>query len=312
VVDNGSNLSEGEVKHLINDCVILRNPCNLGFAGGCNVGLRYSDAPYVVLLNNDTQVTRGWLSRLVEVMEEDRRIGVCQPKLLSLRYPGHFDYAGGMGGLIDLLGYPFAIGRLFKKLEPDRGQYDGRYDIFWASGTACMIRRSVLDEVGLLDEEFFAHMEEIDLNWRMQLAGYRVVSTSESVVYHQSGWTLAHESFRKIYLNHRNNWVMLLKNYQAANLLWIVPWRLLLDVLTIGASLLMGQWKRAWAVLRAFFYILTHLGPIVRKRLATQKLRRVSDSLLTRRMYRGSVVLQHFVWGKWQTRSLKGALHPWR
>ncbi len=311
IVDNGSDLQESRVAEILPRFRIVKNARNLGFAGGCNAGLRQVHTPYAVLLNNDTEVGANWLSSLVAFMEENPRVGACQPKILSLRFPGQFDYAGGMGGLLDRFGYPFAIGRIFDFLEEDTGQYDGHFSVFWASGTAMMLRMAALEKTGLLDEDFFAHMEEIDLCWRLHLTSYEVASVSESVVYHYSGYSLGHEAHRKMYLNHRNNWVMLLKNYAWRTLLWLVPMRLFFEGATLTVSILKRDFKRAWAVVRALGFVFLHIGKIGKKHREVQKQRQVSDLRIFEKLYRGSIVWQYFVRGRKRVSELKGCL-VWR
>ncbi len=311
IVDNGSDLEESRVAEILPEFQILKPEKNLGFAGGCNAGLRQVSAPYAILLNNDTEVGADWLAPLVLFMEVHSDVAACQPKILSMRFPGRFDYAGGMGGLIDRFGYPFALGRIFDTLEQDRGQYEGHFHVFWASGTAMMLRMAVLDQVGLLDEDFFAHMEEIDLCWRMHLSGHSVASVSESTVYHYSGYSLGHEAHRKMYLNHRNNWVMLLKNYAWRTLLWLVPLRLFFEGLTFVASVVKLDFKRAWAVFRALGFLLLHLEKLFEKHRAVQQLRRISDLQIFEKMYRGSIVWQYFVLGRKRVSELKG-YRVWR
>lgn len=308
IVDNGSDLSAEKVSAILPDCQIIKTSVNLGFAGGCNTGLRRVKTTYALLLNNDTEVRGNWLLPLVRCMEEFPDVGACQPKILSMRFSGKYDYAGGMGGLIDRFGYPFAIGRIFDSLETDQNQYKGRYRIFWASGTAMIIRMRALQKVGLLDEDFFAHMEEIDLSWRLHLVNYRVASDSESVVYHYSGYSLGHEAYQKMYLNHRNNWVMLLKNYSAQTLLWLVPVRFLFESVTLVFSLAKLDYKRAWAVVRAIGFVVGHSVRIYKKHRAVQSIRRVPDSAIFREMYGGSIVLEHFLFGVNRVCDLKGTL----
>lgn len=309
VVDNGSDLSLSRVQGIIPRVQVVCPGRNLGFAGGCNAGIRHAQGKYVVLLNNDTVVDEDWLSPLVTALESDDSLAAAQPKILSLWHTGFFDYAGGMGGLMDLFGYPFVIGRIFESIEKDQGQYDRHFQIFWVTGTACLWRRSVLQQIGMLDADFFAHMEEIDLNWRAQLLGYRVVSISESLVYHYSGWTLSHQAYRKMYLNHRNSLIMMLKNYDGANLLWIFPYRILAEWVTVLFAMVKLDFKRVLAVPHAFLYILLHLPSIIRKRCVVQSKRQVSDTMLMRRLYRGSLVWQYFILRKRYVSELEGVLH---
>jgi len=177
--------------------------------------------------------------------------------------------------------------------------------IFWASGTATLIRKSVLDEVGSFDEVFFAHMEEIDLNWRMHLAGYRVVAVPEAIVYHDAGSTLKPDSPKKIYLNHRNSMVMILKNYGLKNLLWIIPVRVSLEFLTIVYALLKLDFVRLKGSFLALIYVLFNFFRIIGKRKQVHRLRKVPDSEIFTKMYRGSIVFEYFVRGICRARDLK-------
>ncbi|NTV46506.1 MAG: glycosyltransferase family 2 protein, partial [Chlorobiales bacterium] len=254
---------------------------NLGYAGGCNYGFGKTAGKYVVFLNNDTEQEPDWLLKLVEFAETDDQIGALQPKILSIQARDRgervFDYAGAAGGLIDNLGYPYSRGRVFDTLEEDRGQYDTISEIFWASGTAMFMRRSVGDAVGLFDEDFFAHMEEIDLCWRMLLAGYKVYAVPQSVVYHYGGATLAMGNPRKVYLNHRNNIVMLIKNRALTRLMLNLPVRVTLEV----ASMLYYQKKQgkefSMTVLRALGWNMKHVRNTWVKRRQVQALRKKSD-----------------------------------
>ena len=308
LIDNGCD--DGSIRiagQRFPDLKILKTGSNLGFAGACNLGLKTAKGKYAALLNNDAVVTSEWLNPLVQVMERDPLVAACQPKILSLDSPEKFDYAGAAGGFLDVLGYPFCRGRIFSTLEPDRHQYDDEADIFWASGACCLLRMSTLSEIGLLDEQFFAHMEEIDLNWRMHLAGYRVVAVPSSVVYHQAGSTLHASSPRKTYLNHRNGLLILLKNYSPARLLAFLPVRFLLDVVEALRSLLSLRWLHALMVLRAHFHILTHLPRILHQRRQSRSLRRIPDATIQAKFYRRSIVWDYFVRGRKYFRNLGSA-----
>ena len=278
---------------------VVRNERNLGYAGGCNVGLQHSRGEFVLFLNDDVLATDpDWLSKLVQPCLSDSRVAACQPKLRSFFKREVFDYAGAAGGLMDVLGFPFCRGRIFFTLETDRGQYDDICEVFWASGTAMLVRRTALEEVGAFDADFFAHMEEIDLSWRLHLAGYKVLAVPQAVLYHRAGSTLKTDSFSKIYLNHRNSQVMLLKNYPWRYLLWVVPLRALLELAALLYSLLQRDWARARAILLACGYVLLHWPTIVVKRRRISRIRKVDDRDLLRKLYRGSVVVDYFLRGK--------------
>ncbi len=298
VVDNGSRdgSAEAAARRHPEICVI-RNSENLGYAGGCHSGLRQAHGSYVVFLNNDTEVEPQWLSLLVAAGESDPRIAACQPKLLSIYDKSKFDYAGAAGGEMDIFGYPFCRGRIFFSCEKDQGQYDAGGDIFWASGAALFMRKSALEQVGGFDEKFFAHMEEIDLCWRLQLAGWRVVAVPQARVYHRAGATLRPDSYQKLFLNHRNNLVMILKNYQPKNLLWIVPLRIFFELITFCAALPRRDWVRAKAVLAALFFVITNAKRICQRRKAAQGCRQLPDREIILKMYRGSIVWAYFVRG---------------
>jgi GT2 family glycosyltransferase len=283
---------------------VVRSPENLGFAGGCNLGIRSSKAPMVALLNNDTEVVRGWLDRMVEEMERDTWLAAVQPKMRSLIDRSRFDYCGAAGGELDVFGYPFAWGRFFDVIETDQGQYDRGRPIFWATGAATLLRRSALAKVGLLDESFFAHMEEIDLDWRLAWAGYGVAVVPDAVVFHQTGGTLGQETLCKMVLNHRNSLLMILKNHAHPTWLWIFSLRIILETATLAAFLLLGKPKRALAVLLALAEIPGNWKTIRNGRKSVNKVRRVPESEILHRMYRGSAALAYYLKGVRRTSGL--------
>lgn len=224
---------------------------NYGFADGYNKALAQVEARYVVLLNSDVEVTSGWLSVLTEYMDAHPEVAACQPKLLGYREKTKFEYAGAAGGFIDKYGYPFCRGRIFETVEEDRGQYNTVLPVFWATGAALFIRLSVYREVGGLDGRFFAHMEEIDLCWRLRSRGYRIVCLPDSKVYHVGGATLKKENPRKTFLNFRNNFLMLYKNLPSRELKTVMRIRTCLDYIAAFVFVLKGDWKNAQAVIRA-------------------------------------------------------------
>ena len=226
---------------------------NYGFAGGYNEALKQVDCDYYVLLNSDVEVEPGWIEPILELMENDRSIGACQPKIRMFARRELFEYAGAAGGWLDFLGYPFARGRVFDVCEPDRGQYDTPEPIFWASGAAMFVRAALYHRLGGLDGYFFAHQEEIDFCWRLQLADYKVYACPQSVVYHVGGGTLPKGNERKVFLNFRNNLIMLAKNLPAGQLAWKMPLRLLLDAISALKSLFAGQAIYFVAIVEAYF-----------------------------------------------------------
>lgn len=224
---------------------------NYGFAGGYNKALKNIDSEYYVLLNSDVEVTRNWLSVLCDYMEKHPDVSACQPKILSYNRRNYFEYAGASGGYIDKYGYPFCRGRIFSEVEEDLGQYDDIVDVFWASGACLFIRSADYWEVGGLDEEFFAHMEEIDLCWRLKSRNRRIVCIPQSVVYHIGGGTLEAEHPHKTYLNFRNNLLMLYKNLPHKSLKRIFDFRFYFDNLAAFHLILQGKFNNAVSVSNA-------------------------------------------------------------
>lgn len=191
---------------------LIENAANEGFASGYNKALQQVNSEYCILLNSDVEVTEQWIEPVIAIMEANKKIAACQPKILSFKQKKYFEYAGAAGRWIDSMGYPFSRGRVFDCCETDNGQYNNASPCFWATGTAMFVRTEVFKQLAGFDESFFAHQEEIDLCWRMQLAGYAVFVQPASVVYHIGGGTLPSGNSRKVYLNYRNNLVMLYKN----------------------------------------------------------------------------------------------------
>jgi len=235
VVDNGSIKNEKLLidKKFPNFVNSFRLGKNLGFTGGNNWALNKAKGKYIVLLNNDTVVDANWLNPLVAIMEKEKNIAVVQPKIRSMQNRKYFDYAGAAGGFIDKYGYPFTRGRIFNSQEIDKGQYDGESEIFWASGSACMIRASAIKKVGgLFSENLFNYMEEIDFCWRAWRAGYVVKFISDSIVYHKGASTANRNLVKKRYWEHRNNLYILFRNLGKSSLIKIFPIRLLLEMVS--------------------------------------------------------------------------------
>lgn len=242
VADNGStDESIDFLKLYYPNIAIIDNQKNYGFADGYNHALKVVTEEYIVLLNSDIEITPKWIEPAVDLFESDPTIGAIQPKILDYKNKQSFEYAGAAGGWIDRLGYPFSKGRIFDILEKDNGQYDQTEEIFWASGAAMFVRKSAFIKAGGFDAFFFAHQEEIDLCWRMQNAGYKIMSCPDSVVYHIGGGTLSKDNPKKIYLNFRNNLIMLWKNLNSSQLVWIIPFRFALDAVSAWKNLLSGQ-----------------------------------------------------------------------
>ncbi|MEO8823898.1 MAG: glycosyltransferase family 2 protein [Ginsengibacter sp.] len=233
---------------------IIKNVLNEGFAKGYNTALRQVSADYYILLNSDVEVTKDWIKPIISWMERDKNIAACQPKILSYHEKNKFEYAGASGGWIDKFGYPFNRGRVFGFCEMDTGQYDSVEEIFWATGAALFVRANIFHQLGGFDEYFFAHQEEIDLCWRMQRAGYKIYVVPSSVVYHVGGGTLPAGNERKVFLNFRNNLIMLAKNLSSSEKLVKIPLRIFLDNVAAMQALAKGDWKTFKAIVKA------HLG----------------------------------------------------
>ncbi len=254
VADNGSTdnslqLLAEEFKQV----KVLSFSENYGYAGGYNEAIsRLREYKYAVLLNSDVEVTEGWIEPVVEYMQQHEDVMACQPKILSYTDRHRFEYAGAAGGFIDCHGYPYCRGRIFDSIEDDHGQYDGiPADVFWASGAAMFVRTENYLQLGGLDRLFFAHMEEIDLCWRMHLAGGRVVTVPQSVVYHLGGGSLPASNPRKTYLNFRNNLLLMYKNMPVAAGRRMLFVRRLYDALAFCMFVAKLQWGNARAVLKA-------------------------------------------------------------
>jgi GT2 family glycosyltransferase len=252
VADNGStDNSISLVEEEFPDVRVIDLKQNYGFAEGYNRALQEVDARYVVLLNSDVEVTEGWLSPLTAYMDAHPEMAACQPKLLSWRNRTEFEYAGAAGGFIDRYGYPFCRGRIFGDVESDNGQYNNVCRVFWATGAALFIRLDDYRAVGGLDSTFFAHMEEIDLCWRLKSRGRELVCVPQSVVYHVGGATLSKENPRKTYLNFRNNLLMLYKNLPESELRSVMAVRRLLDYVALARFAVAFDLQNAKAVWRA-------------------------------------------------------------
>lgn len=304
VADNGStDGSIGFLREMFPDVRLLEFDRNYGFAGGYNMALDKIKAEYYILLNSDVMVTPGWTEPLLRVMEDDKSIAACMPKIKDLKRREYFEHAGASGGFIDILGYPFCRGRIFNVLEKDTGQYDDLREVFWATGACMMVRGSHWQEEGGLDETFFAHMEEIDLCWRLKNSGKKIIACPSSVVYHLGGGTLPQYHPRKTFWNFRNSLLMLVKNLPPGKL-YLVFIRLMFDWLSVIKFIAAFSFANSFAVLRAhlsFFGLIP--GYLVKRReqhqrnIATKCYRTGKKSLLRKHgeIYPGMVVIDFFL-----------------
>jgi len=268
---------------------------NYGFAGGYNKALTQIKADYYVLLNSDVEVTSNWLEPLIGYMNSHQEVAACQPKILSYSQRTHFDHAGAAGGFIDRFGFPFCRGRIFGEVEEDKGQYDSIVDVFWATGACMMVRSELYWKVGALDDDFFAHMEEIDLCWRMKSRGYRIVTIPESTVYHIGGGTLDMENPHKTYLNFRNNLLLLYKNLPSQSLKKTMQWRYFFDYLAALQLFLTGKPRNAWSVFKARTDYKRMRPDFLKKRKENIL---YSTSTIQPEILQKSVVLEYYLKGK--------------
>ena len=293
VADNGS--TDGSVALLEREFPsvgVVRLERNYGFAGGYNRALERIEAEYFVLLNSDVETPPGWLEPLLDCLRRHPDVAVVSPKLLSFRDRGRFEYAGASGGFIDFLGYPFCRGRILRSVECDAGQYDDARDVFWVSGAAFCCRADVFRALGGFDADFFAHMEEIDLCWRMQLAGYRVRVVPGSTVYHLGGGTLTTDSPTKVFYNHRNNLAMLYKCASPVQRAVVAIVRPVLDLMAALSYLAQGRGDNFRAVFRAWRDFLRWHGSLSCKR---KEIRQQCRGTVAGKVYRGSVLLRYLL-----------------
>jgi len=271
---------------------IIQNPSNNGYAGGYNEALAQVDADIFVLLNSDIEVTENWIEPVVQLFREDQLVAAAQPKIRAFKHRTHFEYAGAAGGYVDRLGYPFCRGRVFEALEEDIGQYNDVQEVFWASGACMFVRASVYKQMGGFDESFFAHMEEIDLCWRMKNQGYKVMVQPASLVFHLGGGTLSKSNWRKTYLNFRNNLELIYKNIEGRYLLRSLFLRMCLDGIAAMKFLFSNGFSHFYAIIRAHLHFYRLLPEISHKR---KRLNSLVKNRNTAGVYLGSIVIAYFI-----------------
>jgi len=301
VIDNASEDATVEyVKTHYPSVHIIELQNNEGFAGGYNIGLSQIKADYYVLLNQDVEVKPNWIEPVIAAMKKNSLIAAAQPKILAQQKKDYFEHAGAAGGFIDALGYPFCRGRILTDIEQDQGQYDEVIDCFWASGAAMFIKAKLFHQFTGFDAGFFAHMEEIDLCWRLQRAGYRIQVIPQSVVYHVGGSVIDYQSPRKAYLNFRNGLALLHKNLPLTQLIWKLPVRILLDVVAAYRELLGGRPKIFKAIAKAHLHYFVRWFFWQQKRKATQQIvhQHTVGLTNTQAIFQKSMVWQYFVRGK--------------
>jgi hypothetical protein len=298
IADNASTDNSVEyIRTQFSQIRFIQNPENNGYAGGYNEALRQIDADYYVLLNSDVEVTQNWIENIVTYMESDKLIAAAQPKILSFTERTKFEYAGAAGGFLDKYGYPFCRGRIFDTCEEDTGQYNTNSEIFWASGACLFIKADLFHKAGGLDADFFAHMEEIDLCWRLKNLGYKIGYCAESVVYHVGGGTLDKSNPKKLFLNFRNNRAMIYKNANFLNILYIEIVRDFLDLAAVLVAVLKGNLPEAKAVTRGVWHYFKSIGHILhskRKEINHQKKIHPGNPNKTG-IYRSSIVFTYYI-----------------
>tara|TARA_X000001036_G_scaffold351784_1_gene332781 strand:+ start:1084 stop:2133 length:1050 start_codon:yes stop_codon:yes gene_type:complete len=277
---------------------LLENDQNYGYAGGCNKGAEIANGKFLLFLNNDTVQDPDWLGHLIRCIEKNDEIAAVQPKILNYFDKNIFDYAGGSGGHMDMFCYPFARGRLFLEQEKDKGQYDTAEQCFWASGTSILVRKDLFNEAGEFDKVFFAHMEEIDLCWRLQAMGYQIWVEPRSIVFHKNAVSLPMHSHRKYYLNHRNSLLMLLSNYSLPNAFYIGTIRIMLEFIALVYAIVKFDMNHASGIIRSLSWVVFHPFTIIVRRKRFKKLRKFKDSHILKKLFNKPIVVLHYLSGK--------------
>lgn len=293
IADNCS--TDGSVEYLRSnhpDIPTVEFRKNYGFAEGFNKAVGSVHTDHVVLLSCDVEVTEGWLTPLMQAFDSDPGLGIVQPKILSRKNRNQFEYAGAAGGHIDRLGIPFCRGRIFGEVETDEGQFSDSDSLFWAGGCCFIVRTDLYKKVGGLDPDFFAHMEEIDLCWRAQRAGFKIGVALESTIYHVGGATLDYSNPRKLFLNYRNNYAMLIKNQPFPALIFTLGIRLALDDIAAIHFLFTRGFGAFWAVLKAQLTFIFNLPMNFRKR---SSLAQSLPFIRPKGVFLGSIIMQHFL-----------------
>jgi GT2 family glycosyltransferase len=298
LIDNAS--TDDTYEHVLKnypEVKLIQLKINKGFAHGYYEGLKQIQAKYYVLLSADFEITPNWYQPIYSLMEANPKIGACQPKIKYYKDKTSFEYAGAGGGLMDKWGYMFCRGRIFFTLEQDEHQYDDTVKVFWASGGCCFVRAELYHKVGGLDADLYAHMEEIDLCWRMINAGYDIAYCGSSTVYHIGGSVISYGSPAKLFYNYRNNLVLLLKNTPISRLFWLLPLRLVLDGVAGARALFAGQFVEVKAILKAHFAFYKSAGMWWKKRKLYGS-GKVNVFTTYDGIYNKSIIFEYFAKGK--------------
>ncbi|MDD4109405.1 MAG: glycosyltransferase family 2 protein [Prolixibacteraceae bacterium] len=296
IADNGSTDSSVEyLQQKFTGIEIIDLEKNHGFAKGYNLALKQIDAKYFVLLNSDVMVSPEWLDAPIKELEENENTAAVQPKILSYNEQSKFEYAGAAGGFIDIFGYPFCRGRILNRTETDHGQYNKPTSVFWASGACMFIRSDAFKESGGFDEDFMAHMEEIDLCWRLKNRGSDIKYQPASIVYHLGGGTMPYNSPQKVFLNFRNNLFMLCKNLSQHKFHRILITRILLDWVAAAKFILGLSFTEFSAIIKAHIHFCRKLNKMMKKR---KELSRYKITTEHPEIYRKSIMWKFFIQGK--------------
>lgn len=270
----------------------LQISINRGFSNGYYEALKQIQAKYYVLLSSDFEVTTGWFPPLLHAMQRYPGLAACQPKIRYWRDREYFEYAGAGGGFMDKYGYLFCRGRIFSDLEKDTDQYNDDIEVFWASGGCFMVRADLYHKMGGLDHDLYAHMEEVDLCWRLKNAGYKIGYIGQSIVYHVGGSVISYGSPQKLYYNFRNSLILLTKNERTSKLLWLFPFRLVLDGVAGLQMLLQGKFTETFTIIKAHFHFYGSLGKWLKRRKENKKLIAHRNEA---GIYRHSIVWNYFI-----------------
>ena len=290
VVDNASiDNSADQAKEKFPLINLLKSEINLGYSGGCNFGAKNANGEYIIFLNNDTVHTNNWIEELISFLDKNPQAGVAQPKILNATNRDTFDYAGGAGGYIDKYCFPFVRGRIFNFLEKDRNQYDDTKKIFWASGAAFIIRTDLLRELDYFDDIYFAYMEEIDLCWRIQALGRGIWNVPTSIVYHYGKQTIKENTFKSHYLNHRNSWILFIKNSPTFEKGFLIIKRFILDQMAAVYSILIFDLNRFFAIFASQLWLVYNFKTLLNVRLSNHLRHHKLDLI-----YQKSIAIDYF------------------
>ena len=291
VVDNGSiDDSADKAMEKFPSINLLKSETNLGYSGGCNFGAKNAKGEYTIFLNNDTLHTKNWIEELIGFLDKNPQAGAAQPKILNATNKDTFDYAGGAGGYIDKYCFPFVRGRIFNSLEKDSNQYDDVKKIFWASGAAFIIRTELLRELNYFDNIYFAYMEEIDLCWRLQALGLGIWHVPTSVVYHFGKQTIKENTFKSHYLNHRNSWILFIKNSATFEKGLLIIKRFILDLMAAVYSILTFDIKRFLAIFSSHLWLVYNFKTLLNIRLSNHLRHHKLDLI-----YQRSIAIDYFL-----------------